>query len=180
MVRWAVPHGHSLNRTGAIRIAPLRPTMLSPGELRGSDIPPLYHAGRAVLKTTEDVANGFFEGWYGWGFYMAFDADFVRRWYGPKVTRFRIAPEAKVLAASVEFSYAPPGLLDRMVANDLKFTLNGNLAKASELRERLTVNPIQWVHGVDRLVIEEYDVCAYQDENVVLKVPERVIIEGEA
>lgn len=172
MVRWW--HGK-----GLIRVAPLSPTKLPGGELRGSDVPPLYHAGRSVLSSTEAIEDGFFEGWYGWGFYMAFDPEFCRRWYGKRVTQFRVASDAKVLSASVEYSCAPPGLLDAIIDNDLKFTLNGNKAKAAELRKRLMVNPVQWVHGVDRLVIEQYDVVVYHDENVVLKVPEKVIIEGE-
>lgn len=42
-------------------------------------------------------------------------------------------------------------------------------------------NPVQWVHGVDRLAIEQgYDVVVYFDENVVVKSSAAVVIEGEA
>ncbi len=46
---------------------------------------------------------------------------------------------------------------------------------------RIMENPLQWVHGVDRLAIERgYDVIVYHDENVVVKNSAVVEIVGEA
>ena len=140
--------------------------------MEGIYVPSLFHAGRGPV---EKVADHFFEGWYGWGFYAAFEPNFVRRWYGPVVTKLDVKPEAKVLVASVNYSSAPPGLLEEILANDLKFQLDGDQSKLVEQRERLMENPIQWVHGVDRLAIEYYDIVIYHDENVVVKNPEMVV-----
>lgn len=162
------------------RVALLRPTKVSVDsyELRGADVPPLFHAGPELVA---DVDARFFEGWYGWGFYAAFDPEFVRKWYGPVVTRLRVLPDVRVLAASVDYSCSPPGLLEAVLANDLRFSLDGDESKLAESRERLMENPVQWVHGVDRLAIEQgYDVVVYFDENVVVKSSAAVLIEGEA
>lgn len=156
----------------------MRPTKVSVNsfEIKGSEVPLLFHAGRGLV---EDVKSHFFSGWYGWGFYAAFDPDFVRRWYGPVVSRIRVLPEAKVLVASVDYSSSPPGLLEAVLANDFAFDEERNVAKLAESKVRLMENPLQWVHGVDRLAIEYYDVVVYHDENVVIKNPEKVVVEGE-
>lgn len=165
----------------ASRIAALRPTRVSVDrfETLGSSVPTLFHAGRGLVT---DVSTSFFEGWYGWGFYAAFDPEFVRRWYGPVVTRVRVLPDTKVLVASVSYSSSPPGLLEAVLSNDFMTnpSVKGDRQKLAESRERLMENPVQWVHGVDRLAIEQgYDVIVYHDENVVVKSPAVVQVEGE-
>lgn len=162
----------------AARVALLRPTKISVDkfERTGTDVPPLFHASSIVIK---DVQAHFFEGWYGWGFYAAFSPDFVRKWYGPVVTQLRILPEAKVLVASVDYSSSPPGLLEAIMAHDLTLTPDMDESKIAESKARLMENPLQWVHGVDRLAIEYYDVVIYHDENVVVKNAAMVAIDGE-
>ena len=162
----------------ATRVAHLRPTKVSVDkfELPGSALPPLFHASGVAIQ---DVSRHFFEGWYGWGFYAAFDPEFVRRWYGEVVTTLKALPTAKVLVASVDYSSSPPGLLECILEWDVK--LNPDLAdeeKLEESRARLMENPLQWVHGCDRLAIEFYDIVVYHDENVVIKNPAAVTIEG--
>ncbi len=104
----------------AARVAALRPTRISVDkfEVDGSQVPPLYHASGIPVV---DPGAHFFEGWYGWGFYAAFSPDFVRRWYGPVVTRLHVVPGTKVLVASVNYSSSPPGLLEAVLENDLVF-----------------------------------------------------------
>jgi hypothetical protein len=160
-------------------VAHLRPTKVSVDkfELTGAHIPPLFHASSVAI---EDVSKHFFEGWYGWGFYAAFSPDFVRRWYGEVVTVLKALPEAKVLVASVDYSSSPPGLLERILEWDAKLNpdLGQDASKLLESRARLMENPLQWVHGCDRLAIEFYDLVIYHDENVVIKNPAVVMIEG--
>ena len=162
----------------ASRIAFLRPTKVptSQFQIQASQVPTLYHACSIL---TEDVSKFFFEGWYGWGYYAAFDPEFVRRWYGPVVTQLRIKPGAKVCSASVDYASSPPGLLEAIVTNDFIQSPDKDISKALESMRRLKENPIQWVHGVDRLAIEYFDVVIYHDENVVVKNPDSVIVEGE-
>ena len=162
----------------ACRVAHLRPTRVSVDkfETTGNAVPPLFHASGIPI---EDVSKHFFEGWYGWGFYAAFDPEFVRRWYGPVVTSLKALPTAKVLVASVDYSSSPPGLLERILEWDTK--QNPDLQdplKQAETCLRLMENPLQWVHGFDRLAIEFYDLVIYHDENVVIKNPAAVQITG--
>lgn len=163
----------------AARVAHLRPTMMSVDKFvqAGSAVPPLFHAGQALV---DSVADGFFEGWYGWGFYAAFDPEFCRRWYGPIVTELRVLPEAKVLVASIDYSSSPPGLLDVIMKNDVDFAPDLVGDKFEEAKARIMENPLQWVHGVDRLAIEYADVVIYHDENVVVKNPAMIVVVGEA
>ncbi len=162
----------------ATRVALLRPTKISVDkfELTGTSVPPLFHASSIVV---DDIQSHFFEGWYGWGFYAAFNPDFVQKWYGPVVTQLKVLPEAKVLVASVDYSSSPPGLLEAIMAHDLTLTPDADALKVAESKARLMENPLQWVHGVDRLAIEYYDVVVYHDENVVVKNPAVVSIEGK-
>ena len=163
----------------ASRVAHLRPTKVSVDqfETTGAKVPPLFHASGIAI---EDVASHFFEGWYGWGFYAAFSPDFVRRWYGEVVTTLKALPTAKVLVASVDYSSSPPGLLERILEWDSQLNpdLAADASKLAESRARLMENPLQWVHGCDRLAIEFYDIVIYHDENVVVKNPAAVAIEG--
>lgn len=159
----------------------MAPTKVPVGQFRltGASVPTLFHAGRVV---TTKVADHFFEGWYGWGYYAAFSPDFVRRWYGPIVTRLRVLPDTKVLAASVDFESSPPGLLKEILKNDFETnpSIQSDMERLRESMARLVENPVQWVHGVDRLAIEQgYDVIVYHDENVVVKNPDVVVVEGE-
>ena len=163
----------------ASRVAHLRPTRVSVDkfEVTGLQVPPLFHASGIAIQ---DVGAHFFEGWYGWGFYAAFSPEFVRRWYGEVVTQLRAIPTAKVLIASVDYSSSPPGLLERILEWDCKLQpeLATDPSKLAESRARLMENPLQWVHGCDRLAIEFYDLVVYHDENVVIKNPAAVVIEG--
>lgn len=158
-------------------VASLHPSVVNyrSYEISGSALPEMFHAGsNLVEEITTDI---FFDGWYGWGFYAAFDPEYVRRWYGPIVTRLRAVPTAKVLIASVSPGLAPPGLFDKaMKYVDAKA---GDEAKAEEMRGYILENQLLWVHAVDEVAIEEYDIVVYSNEQIVIKTPESVIVEGE-
>ncbi len=162
------------------RLATLRPTRVSVDrfDASGKDVPVLFHAGASLFT---DVTKGFVDGRYGHGFYAAFDPDFVRRWYGPVVTRFRMRPEARVLVASVLPAAAPAGLSDVIRAADLEFLFGGDDSKIDEHMSMVMENPITWVAAVDRLAIEAgFDAVVYCDEQVVVKLPgDPVVVEGE-
>lgn len=162
----------------AARVAVLRPTKVSVDTFatKGSAVPAIFHAGKSVVTK---VSDHFFEGWYGWGFYAAFDPEFCRRWYGPVVTQFKIRPDAKVLVASVDYSCSPPGLLDVIMRNDAALRPELDESMLVETRARLMENPVQWVHGVDRLAIEYADIVVFHDENIVVKNPDSIEIIGE-
>jgi hypothetical protein len=161
-------------------LASLRPSVVQTAhyEIRGREVPTFFHAGKAVVK---DIKDRLFDGWYGWGFYAAFDPDYVRRWYGPRVTRLTAKPNARVLVASVTAEAAPPGLFDFVCESELKHSLKGDTSKLQEFQGFILENPIQWVHAVDRLAIEEgYDLVLFSDEQIVVKpTTNPVIIEGE-
>lgn len=142
-----------------------------------------FHAGKGLVKNLKDH---LFHGWYGYGFYAAFDPDYVRRWYGPVVSKLKAKPDARVLVASIRHDAAPPGLLDVVLANELKYVLKGDTKKLEEFRGFITENPVQWVHAVDRVAFEQgYDLVLFSDEQIVVKPidPEHtkfaVTIEGE-
>ncbi len=162
----------------AARVALLRPTKVSVDSftIPGSAVPSLFHAGKTLV---ESVADNFFEGWYGWGFYAAFDPEFCRKWYGPVVTQFKVKPEAKVLVASVDYACSPPGLLEMIMENDARERPELDELMLIETRARMMENPLQWVHGVDRLAIEYFDIVVYHDENVIIKNPDMIEVVGE-
>lgn len=159
--------------------ATMRPTVVPTDryEITGEEVPEFFHASKVVV---EDIEKHAFHGWYGWGFYAAFGAEYVRRWYGPVVTRIRAKPDAKVLVASIAANLAPPGLIDMVLENDLKGILEGDEGKLKEHTGYILENPFQWVHAVDRLIIEKYDIGIYSDEQIVVKPPVNpVILLGE-
>ena len=143
-------------------------------EVSGSDLPSMYHAGSGEVE--EVLEEKFLDGWYGWGFYMALDAEYVRRWYGPVVTRFSARPDAKVLIASVTPALAHPDLV-RKVSESVAERVGED--GAEEMVGIVLENPIQWVHAVDELAIQEYDIVAYSDEQVVAKAADAVVPEGQ-
>jgi hypothetical protein len=144
------------NPTGRKSVAVLRPTKvpIETFEITGNKVPILYHAGQ---KLVENVADSFFDGWYGWGFYAAFDPNFVRRWYGPIVTRLKVRPSTKVLVASIGSASAPAGLLEAIIQNEYETNpgAKGDKKKLAELQKMILENPIHWVHAVDRLAMEK-------------------------
>jgi hypothetical protein len=146
--------------------------------LSGRDLPPFFHASGIVV---EDIEKHSFDGWYGWGFYAAFNAEYVRRWYGPIVTRIQAKPDAQVLVASITAALAPKGLLEAVLANDLKMTLDGDASKLRDQRGFILENSVQWVHAVDRLAIEKgYGIILFSDEQIVVKPPsDPIILQGE-
>jgi hypothetical protein len=163
----------------------LRPTCgpMDRYEMTGEEVPEFYHAGQGLVKNLKDH---LFHGWYGYGFYAAFDAEYVRRWYGPVVTKLRAKPEAKVLVASVDYESSPSGLLDVLVENEVKYVFKGDRSKVDEFRGFITENPIQWVHAVDRVALEQgYEIVLFSDEQIVVKPTNQehtqfaVTIEGE-
>jgi hypothetical protein len=162
----------------AFRVAALQPTVVPSDsyEITGTEVPEFYHAGSGLVEKV--LKEKFFDGWYGWGFYAAFDPEYVRRWYGPIVTRLRATPDAKVLVASVVVDAAPSGLVEAVLENE-KVLLEGDEEKLQEFDKLMRDNPIQWVHAVDRLAIEYYDIVLYSDEQIVVKNPDAVIPEGD-
>lgn len=155
--------------------ATLKPSIESDTfEISGSQLPVFYHAGK---KLVDDVEDSFFEGWYGWGFYAAFDPDYVRRWYGPIVTQLSATPDAKVLLASVDSGSALPGLVEKVAENESQAI--GDEEKTKEFLGFIAENQLQWIHAIDRIAIEEYDIVVYSDEQIVVKNPDAVVISGE-
>jgi hypothetical protein len=161
------------------RIAALKPTQVPTEkyEIDASAVPMLYHAGKALVSNIDD---SIFDGWYGWGFYVAFDPDYVRRWYGPVISRIRILPGARILVASTDPAQAPSGLFDTVAEFDAQTNTKNDEARTVEFRAIMAENPVQWIHAVDRFVIETgYDVVIFGDEQVVIKPTEHIKIEGE-
>ena len=159
--------------------ATLRPTVVPTDqiEITGAEVPTFFHASKVVVS---DIEKHSFHGWYGWGFYAAFGAEYVRRWYGPIVTRLQAKPDAKVLVASVTAALAPQALIDMVLENDFNTLLEKDESKFQEHRGYVLENPVQWVHAVDRLVIEKFDIAIYSDEQIVVKPPTApLIILGE-
>lgn len=151
--------------------------------MAGAEVPEFYHAGKGLV---ENLKDHLFHGWYGYGFYAAFDAEYVRRWYGPVVTRLRAKPSAKVLVASVDYESSPPGLLEVVVENEVEHVFKGDRTKVDEFRGFIMENPIQWVHAIDRVAIEQgYDLVLFSDEQIVVKPTDStftqfaVTLEGE-
>lgn len=141
-------------------------------ELRGSDLGKLYHAGKKKIRRIDPKKLGERDpGWYGAGFYVAEDPDYVREWYGPVVTEFTVAPTARVLKACVRPADARPGLFDAVMKNERRLLARrGNLNRSKEVATSLRQNHVEWVHAVDRFAESAgYDVVWFSAEEIVVK-----------
>lgn len=82
-----------------------------------------------------------------------------------------------MLLASVDATSAHPGLRNKVAEAEAAAHKDEN--KTKEFLGFLAENQIQWVHAIDRIAIEEYDIVVYSDEQIVIKNPASVIVDGE-
>lgn len=143
-------------------------------KLSGKDLPIVYHAGKQIINKINSKRLGKRdEGWYGAGFYVSFDKDYVKRWYGPKVTSFEVKPNATAILASIDANQGTDELWNEVVANELRLLkLRKEESRLEEIKNQLKENQIEWVHAVDRLAEEErYDLVIFNDYEIVVKNP---------
>lgn len=156
-----------------------------PYEKLGSDFfDELYHAGpKKIDRILKKKLQARDEGWFGSGFYVATDADYVLKWYGSVLTTIKPNPDARVLVASLNATK------DMTLYNDIMKHEQGML-KAREAKSRgeyssyietlkklYKKNQIEWVHAVDRFAEDnEFDIVFFLNEEIVIKNPKSVKI----
>lgn len=140
--------------------------------LTGKELPHVYSAGRFKVKKVDKKRQGERDdGWYGEGFYVSFDADYVKTWYGPVLSCLKVKDDAKVLVAAVSASKARPELLAKVIRNDMKLNRErGAKVSSADVKELLVKNQIEWVHAVDRFAeVGKFDVVIFNDYEIVVK-----------
>ena len=140
----------------------------------GSVLGKVYHAGKIRIKKVDPSRLGERDaGWYGAGFYVAKDPEFVHKYYGPVVTEFEVSPKAKVLLGSISADKAPEGLFDAVLEHDMSLPSGtGDVAERHFIASQLKENQTEWVHAVDRLAEEEdFDIVIFSDYEIVVKSP---------
>lgn len=145
---------------------------------KGSEMPLVYHAGRGKVTEIDSKKLGDRDaGWYGAGFYVSFDQEYVKRWYGPTVSIFEIRPDSKILIASISASLAPEGLFNKVISNEkILLRARGELNRIDEISKQFKENQLEWVHAVDRLAEKEnFDVVIYNDYEIIVKNPKSLI-----
>lgn len=132
----------------------------------------VYHAGRnKITRINKSMLGQRDEGFYGEGFYVSDEAEYVQKWYGPVVTAFKVRPTAKILRASVDMKSAPKQLSSKIKGFLKKMLRNRGLSDEYESQLKLIrENQREWGHMVDMYAEEKkYDLIVYNSYEIVVK-----------
>lgn len=162
-----------------IILAQLEPKSISTKKfsITGKDLKPLFHAGKTKIKKIDKKKLGERDaGWYGAGFYVSFDKDYVQLWYGSHVTEFEATPDAKVLVATIAGDLSPAALFNDVINNEKELLkARGAEDKLKNIKKQLKENQIEWVHAVDRYAEEnQFDIIVYNDYEIIIKNPKAI------
>jgi len=142
-----------------------------------SDFGDVFHGGPAIIKAIDETRLQSRDyGFYGPGFYTAKSPE-VAAWYGGRVTRFSIKPEATILDAGLH-----PGLADKALVSavqdayrakfEARAAARGRAADFQAQVEAIATDPLEWKRAVkDYAETHNVDVVRYGDGEVVVRNP---------